>query len=147
MNTKEQLYNLIKETFILLDDGDRRLFNAYNLTPPRFYVLFHLSEEPGISSSDLSQKLLCDKSNVTRIVKGLESAGYLERQPHETDGRTLRLYLTPHGENVYTKVRSAHQTYNAARLDKIDENTQGTLIENLIKLHHALQDTLAQQPQ
>ena len=24
-----QLYNLLKEVFLLLDDGDRRLFNAY----------------------------------------------------------------------------------------------------------------------
>jgi len=145
MSEKETLYNLLKETFILLDDGDRRLFNQYNLTPPRFYVLFHLNEEPGISASKLSQKLLCDKSNVTRIVKGLEAAGYLERRPHESDGRALRLYLTAAGETTCNEVQTAHTTYNEARLNSINDHTEGTLIENLTSLHQGLQATLVQQ--
>ncbi|HEX6384723.1 MAG TPA: hypothetical protein VF177_08645 [Anaerolineae bacterium] len=65
---KEWLYNLLKETFLLLDDGARRLFSRFDLTTPRFYALFHIGQEPGISSSHLSERLLCDKSNVTHIV-------------------------------------------------------------------------------
>lgn len=145
MNDKEYLYNLLKETFIVIDDGDRRLFHRYGLTPPRFYVLLHISEEPGISSSDLSQKLLCDKSNVTRIVKGLESSGYLERRPHESDGRAQRLYLTPQGAAICTEVDTAHKAYNIARLDSIDTAVQNTLIENLNQLHYLLQEELAHQ--
>ncbi|MCP4360148.1 MAG: MarR family transcriptional regulator [Chloroflexi bacterium] len=145
MGEKETLYNLLKETFILLDDGDRRLFNQYNLTPPRFYVLFHLNEEPGISASDLSQKMLCDKSNVTRIVKGLEAAGYLEKRPHESDGRALRLYLTVAGETTCNEVQTAHTVYNETRLNSIDKHTEDTLIENLINLHQGLRAALVQQ--
>lgn len=145
MSDKETLYNLIKETFIVIDDGDRRLFNHFGLTPPRFYVLHHISEEPGISSSDLSQKLLCDKSNVTRIVKGLEVAGYIQRQPHESDGRAQRLYLTTSGEAICNQVHAEHKAYNLARLDCIDEATQGILIKNLTNLHRSLQDALARQ--
>lgn len=144
MSEKEALYNLLKETFILLDDGDRRLFSQYNLTPPRFYVLLHINEEPGISSSDLSLKLLCDKSNVTRIVKGLESTGLLEKRPHESDGRTQRLYLTEEGETIYNEVHTAHKTYNTARLDCLDELSNGSLMENLTTLNHALQASLGQ---
>jgi DNA-binding MarR family transcriptional regulator len=146
MTNKEALYNLIKETFIVLDDGDRRLFSRFGLTPPRFYVLHHISEEPGISSSDLSQKLLCDKSNVTRIVRGLEGAGYIERKPHESDGRALRLYLTPTGTAICNQVHTAHKAYNVTRLTSIDAITQDTLIENLTTLRHLLQDELAHQP-
>ena len=145
MSEKERLYNLLKETFILLDDGDRRLFNQYNLTPPRFYVLLHISEEPGISSSDLSLKLLCDKSNVTRIVKGLESIGYLEKKPHESDGRTQRLYLTPAGEAICDEVNSAHIAYNAARLSSVDEFMEDTLIKNLTRLQASLRASLDEQ--
>ncbi|MBX3055682.1 MAG: MarR family transcriptional regulator [Anaerolineae bacterium] len=145
MNEMEHLYNLLKETFIVIDDGDRRLFHRFGLTPPRFYVLLHVSEEPGISSSDLSQKLLCDKSNVTRIVKGLEATGYLERRPHESDGRAQRLYLTPQGATICNEVHSAHTAYNIARLNSVDTAVQNTLIENLNRLHHLLQEELAQQ--
>jgi len=70
------LYNLLKEAFLLLDFGDRVLFSRYNLTAPRFYALVHLGEEPGLSLKRLSQKMFCDKSNATRIFKGLEAEGY-----------------------------------------------------------------------
>ena len=143
MSERETLYNLLKQTFILLDDGDRRLFGSYNLTAPRYYALLHISEKPGLSSSELSDRLLCDKSNVTRIVKRLESAGLIIRQPHETDGRTLRLYLTDQGNNICAHVATAHQKYNKLRLSCISELSQGNLLENLTLLNESLQEELS----
>jgi len=138
------LYNLLKQTFILLDDGDRRLFGQYNLSPTRYYALLHISEKPGLSSSELSDRLLCDKSNVTRIVKGLENTGYILRKPHETDGRTLRLYLTEQGKTICTEIAAAHQQYNELRLSCISEISQGSLLENLSLLNESLQEELSQ---
>lgn len=143
MSEREALYNLLKQTFILLDDGDRRLFGSYNLTAPRYYALLHISEKPGLSSSELSDRLLCDKSNVTRIVKGLEGAGLIIRQPHETDGRTLRLYLTEAGNEICAHVATAHQKYNDLRLSCISEISQGSLLDNLTVLNESLQDELS----
>lgn len=135
---EERLYNLIKETFLLLEDGDRQLFGLYDLTVPRFYALFHIGNEPGISSSRLSERMLCDKSNVTRIVKGLEAEGYIVRKPHETDGRTLRLFLTEPGEMLRRQVVDAHTTYNQARLHYISKIEQDGLLQGLAKLNEHL---------
>jgi DNA-binding MarR family transcriptional regulator len=82
---------------------------------------------------------------VTRIVKGLEKTGYLDRKPHETDGRTLRLYLTTTGESVCHQVSSAHKAYNDMRLDCITYTEQTGLIENLTTLNYALQQALQQE--
>jgi DNA-binding MarR family transcriptional regulator len=144
MSERETLYNLLKQTFILLDDGDRRLFGRFNLTSPRYYALHHIAEKPGLSSSELSDRLLCDKSNVTRIVKGLEKAGLIIRKRHETDGRSLRLYLTSSGENICTEVAAAHQTYNNLRLNCISDISQGNLLENLTLLNTSLHQELAE---
>lgn len=146
MSEREKLYNLLKQTFILLDDGDRRLFGQYDLSPTRYYALLHISEKPGLSSSELSDRLLCDKSNVTRIVKGLENTGYIVRKPHETDGRTLRLYLTSQGEAVCAEISVAHQTYNELRLSCINDIDQGGLLENLSLLNSSLQEELSHPP-
>ncbi|KAA3658294.1 MAG: MarR family transcriptional regulator [Chloroflexi bacterium] len=143
-NEKEMLYNLLKETFILLDDGDRKLFGTYKLTPPRFYALTHINEEPGLSSSKLSNRLLCDKSNVTRIVKGLENEELIVRKQHETDGRAQRLYLTEQGSKVLEKVQQAHQEFNAHRMNCIDSLSSGNLIQNLTTLNESLLSTLIQ---
>ena len=143
MSEREELYNLLKQTFILLDDGDRRLFGRFDLTAPRYYALLHISEKPGLSSSELSDRLLCDKSNVTRIVKGLENSGFILRKPHETDGRTLRLYLTEAGKSICEEITEAHQTYNDLRLSCITEISQGNLLENLSLLNDSLQNELS----
>lgn len=142
MNDKELLYNLIKETFLLLDDGDRRFFNRFDITVSRYYALYHIGEEPGISFSQLSDCMVCDKSNVTRIIKGLESAGHVVRQPHETDGRTLRLYLTDSGTAVLNQVSLAHKQYNETRLECIDEIEQGNLIQGLTRLNEYMKQGL-----
>ncbi|MCA9962476.1 MAG: MarR family transcriptional regulator [Chloroflexota bacterium] len=142
MSDKELLYNLIKETFLLLDDGDRRFFNHFDLTVSRYYALYHIGEEPGISFSQLSDCMVCDKSNVTRIIKGLESVGYVVRQPHETDGRTLRLYLTDEGTAVLNQIAIAHKSYIEARLNFIDEIEQDNLIEGLSRLNEHMKHDL-----
>ena len=147
MSDREALYNLLKATFILLDDGDRRLIGQFDLSPTRYYALVHIAEKPGLSSSELSDRLLCDKSNVTRIVKGLEKSGHIVRKPHETDGRTLRLYLTDKGESVSSDISAAHRAYNELRLNCISEISQGNLLENLTILNESLQEELSRTAQ
>jgi DNA-binding MarR family transcriptional regulator len=146
MGNQEKLYNLLKESFLLLDFGDRQLFSRYNLTAPRFYALFHINREPGISSTQLSDRMFCDKSNATRIIKGLEAEGYVVRKPHETDGRSLRLFLTEEGTAVCQKVITAHQAYNQARLDCITEIEQGNILQGLTHLNLRLQEALMTDP-
>ncbi len=144
MCDKELLYNLIKETFILLDDGDRRFFRKFDLTVSRYYALYHIGETPGISFSQLSERMVCDKSNVTRIIKGLETAGYVTRQPHETDGRTLRLYLTDEGTAVYQHAAQSHQAYNQNRLSCLSDIQHESLLDGLVRLNEHMRADLAE---
>jgi DNA-binding MarR family transcriptional regulator len=142
MADPEVIYNLLKEIFLLLDDGDRRVFSRYNLTIPRVYALVHLGDQPGMSPSSLSDLMLCDKSNITRIIKSMEADGLVERQAHETDGRTLRLYLTPAGRTVRERVIAAHLAHNQERFDCLDGIGQDNLLEGLLRLKAGLQAQL-----
>lgn len=142
-----RLYNLLKELFLLLDDGDRRLFDAYALSEARFYALYHLGTQPGISSSQLSELMFCDKSNVSRLLKGMEAEGWVLREPHESDGRAQRLYLTPAGKALYNRVSQAHLNYNRERLDRcLQQAEQGELLELLTTLRNGLLMQLHSEP-
>ena len=94
MADSQKVYSLINQIYLILDDGDRQFLGRFNLTPARYYALVHLGEHPGLSLSDLSDLLLCDKSNASRIIKGMETNQLVFREPHESDGRTVRLFLT-----------------------------------------------------
>jgi DNA-binding MarR family transcriptional regulator len=87
--------------------------------------------------------MFCDKSNITRLIKGLESDGLVVRRPHETDGRSLRLHLTPEGEKLSEKVRQAHNNYNAERLNCcLTYEDQNGLYEWLVTLRNGLEQQL-----
>jgi len=126
----------------MLDDGDRRLFNRFNLTSARFYALQHLGDHPGMSLSELSGLMLCDKSNATRIMRAMEADGLVIRQPHETDGRSLRLYLTPEGEKLRRMTLATHKELNELRFRNISRNEHKMLVETLRHLKHELRDQL-----
>ena len=104
--------------------------------------LLHTQESPGISPRRLSQKLLCDKSNVSRIIRSLESDKLLERHPHETDRRSFRLYLTDKGTAVCNQVRHDHKLFNIHRLSCLDSMAEGDLLNNLSKLNNFLSENL-----
>lgn len=139
MNGAEQLYGLLKETFLLLDFGDRQLLSRFDLTVARYYALYHLAEAPGISLSQLSSRMFCDKSNMTRIVRGLEADGYVQRCPHERDGRVQRLYVTDAGLARVAEVTATHRAFNQARLSCLDAPQQQTLLLYVTQLRDRLQ--------
>jgi len=138
MANPTQFYELIKELFLILDDGDRQLFNRFNLTATRYYALLHINEEPGISLSQLSNRLLCDKSNITRIIKSMEADGLVCRRRHKEDGRVLQLYLTDYGRNLSTRAAHAHLTYNQFRFNGGEASGNAELVEALDSLKHQL---------
>lgn len=117
MEEADNLYTVLKEIFLLLDDGDRRLFADFDLTVPRFYALLHLGEHPGLSVSNLSDLMFCDKSNITRLIKTLEAEGLVYRQAHDSDGRILCLHLTSKGKALRKEVLAAHAERNEKRFN------------------------------
>lgn len=142
MDDQDQLYNLIKETFLLLDAGDRQFFGQYGLTVPRYYALYHIAEEPGASLSQLSNRMFCDKSNITRIIRGLVTDGYVSRESHETDGRALRLFLAEDGAALLAKVAGAHHRFNLARFNCYEPSETTNMLDQLAELREHLLENL-----
>jgi hypothetical protein len=59
--------------------------------------------------------MFCDKSNITRLVRAMEEEGLVSRRPHESDGRSLRLFLTERGAILRNRVLTAHAGLNQER--------------------------------
>lgn len=138
MIDRGHLYDLIKEAFLLLDFGDRGLFDQFGLSISRYYALHHIAVDPGLSPSRLSQLMFCDKSNITRLLQGLEGDGYIQRSQHEQDGRVQRLYLTERGIHLHNEVCAAHLDSIERRFAALSEPTTAQLTTTLSDLNHAL---------
>jgi DNA-binding MarR family transcriptional regulator len=138
MTDKIHLYDLIKESFLLLDFGDRLFLEQFDLSVPRYYALSHIAAEPGLSPSLLSHYMFCDKSNITRLSHGLQDEGLVERRPHERDGRAQRLFLTPSGAALYERVSQAHGRYVEERLAALEDCATDEIVEALSHLNRCL---------
>jgi DNA-binding MarR family transcriptional regulator len=92
-----------------------RQFNAelleeHGLTLNDFDVLAQLSRGPdyGLKRSELAERVLLTPSGITRLLDGLERAGYVARGECETDARVTYAVLTDAGRG---KLREASKTH------------------------------------
>ena len=94
-----------------------RRFNAqlvadHGLTLNYYEVLLHLAraDDRRLRRVDLAERVLLTPSGITRLLAGLERAGYVERASCATDARVTYAQLTEAG---LAKLREASKTHVA----------------------------------
>lgn len=142
-STMQETYNLIKEVFFLLDDGDRRCLQRYKLTPTQFYALHWANNATGKTLGEVSDRLLCTPGNVTRVVDRLERRGLLTRERDSEDRRVVRVSLTPAGQQIYEEASQVHISSILERISVLSEAEWTVLQELLGVLKASLENRLA----
>jgi DNA-binding MarR family transcriptional regulator len=86
------------------------LVAAHGLTLNSYEVLLHLAraERKRLRRVDLAERVLLTPSGITRLLEGLERAGYVERASCASDARVTYAQLTDAGE---AKLREAAETH------------------------------------
>jgi DNA-binding MarR family transcriptional regulator len=89
------------------------LLETHGLTLNDFDVLAQLSRGPehGLKRSELAERVLLTPSGITRLLDGLERAGYVRRGECPTDARVTYAVLTGEGR---AKLRRAAKTHLAS---------------------------------
>ena len=77
------------------------LLNAHGLTLNDYEVLLHLAraEDGMMRRVDLAESVVLTASGITRLLDGLERAGYVEKAACETDARVSYAKLTDDGRD------------------------------------------------
>jgi DNA-binding MarR family transcriptional regulator len=89
---------------------DADLIASHGLTLSDYEVLLRLSQAPDqrMRRVDLAEGVLLTQSGITRLLAGLEKAGWVERASCESDGRVVYAQLTDAGN---AKFRAAARTH------------------------------------
>lgn len=95
----------------------RKILNAflekgYDITFEQWTVLNVLYAEPGIIQSEIAVRTYKDKTNVTRILDVLSKNGYIVREQHESDRRSLCIHLTDKGINMFNNLIPCVESLN-----------------------------------
>jgi DNA-binding MarR family transcriptional regulator len=89
---------------------ERDLKDEHELTLSDYDVLVQLSLAPGrrLRPVELARAVLLTRSGITRLVQGLERAGFVERVDCPEDARGFLVGLTPAGLELIRSARATH---------------------------------------
>lgn len=121
-----------------------RQFNAellatHALTINDFDVLAQLSGAPeqALKRVDLAERVLLTPSGITRLLKGLEEAGWVSNRPCAEDARVTYAVLTPAGKKKLEQARRTHvASVRALFSERFEHDELETLASLLERLPH-----------
>jgi DNA-binding MarR family transcriptional regulator len=70
-------------------------------------LLAILSQHDGMTHSEIAEKLEISPAAATKVIKRMEQAGYVQRQPDRSDERVSRVYLRDKGHKVCAEIGQA----------------------------------------
>lgn len=74
------------------------------LTVAEIRVLKGIARASDCTAQTIAERMLQDKGRIARLIKSLQSAGLVDRQPHPEDSRSRRLSLTPGGKALSRRI-------------------------------------------
>jgi MarR family transcriptional regulator, organic hydroperoxide resistance regulator len=95
------------------------------------YILLTLWAEDGLPPGEVARRLGLATPTVTRATARMEAAGLLRRQPHERDGRLVRLFLTDRGRALEKEIGREIDELSERALASLDESERETLVRLL----------------
>ena len=109
-----------------------------HLSPPLMALLEQVANHPGSSIMDLAHRVGRRAPTISIEIRHLEKAGFVTRQPHPQDKRSVQIFPTQKGKNLLQKVQAARRETFARLLSGLSSSERETLLELLGKAVHSL---------
>jgi len=93
----EDAFRLAKHA---LAQASTSVFARHGVYEGQQFVLRRLWRQDGLTPGQIAKQLGLATPTVTRAATRMEASGLLRREPHPSDGRLVRLVLTPRGREL-----------------------------------------------
>ena len=133
----EAWINFLRAHAAVTRQFNAELLTTHGLTINDFDVLAQLSLAPELALKrvDLSERVLLTPSGITRLLKGLERAGYVGNRACKEDARVTYAVLTPKGQRKLEESKKTHvasvRALFSERFDKDELESLASLLERL----------------
>lgn len=101
----------------------------YNISATEANILVFIAEEPGITPSELSEIWGSTSGAIAQMLKKLESKNYIRREKHKGNAKSVHIYVTEQGQEVFKehthfcKERSIELTKKLEDMCTIEDST------------------------
>jgi DNA-binding MarR family transcriptional regulator/GNAT superfamily N-acetyltransferase len=123
----------------VLEEGLLR--SPFSLTELR--VLYELAHRDDLTAAELGRDLSVDLGYLSRILRGFERRGLIEKRPSASDGRQMLLSLTAHGRATFVPLERASHDEAVHMLNELSGEEQRRLVEAMRAIERLLGDTPA----
>lgn len=118
MNIQETVDYHLRSTLF----ATRRMYNLLaadnGITQGIGYVLINIGKE-GVPATRIAPMMGMGNTSLSRLLKNMENDGLIYRVPDETDKRIVKIFLTPRGVELRSKVRKIVIDFNNKLTEKI----------------------------
>ena len=121
LTVEDEIVAALRRIIRGMDLHSRHLVHDVGLTWPQLATL-RAAERLGVCSiGALARAVHVGQATLTGIVQRLERVGYVKRSPHEQDGRSVNVSITPAGRDVLKRAPSLLQDRFHAELAKLKD--------------------------
>lgn len=109
------------------------------LSEAEFLLTAIIAENDGLPMSELCERAMMLKQQVTRLVNQLEEKGMMERRRSQTNRRVVHLHATQAARQLMEDVRAAVRQEMEAALRALDDETLEAYLRAMQTLNSVLQ--------
>lgn len=134
-------FTLLVKTAARLEAELNRVFRPLDLTGATYNILriLDVAGGAGRSCGDISEQLIAEVPDMTRLLDRLERLGYVLRERSNIDRRMVKVTITEKGRAVLDSLKGPVATCHARQFGELSES-------QLIELQGLLQSVLKQLP-
>jgi DNA-binding MarR family transcriptional regulator len=110
-------------------------FGLFRGQPP---LLFALWEKEGHTHSELAEHLHVQPATITKMIKRMERAGFVERCQDTEDQRVSRVYLTDAGRDIRDAVEGVWRELEAQTFAGFSSEERALLSQFLLRIRDNL---------
>ena len=108
--------------------------NKYGGTIAIGYTLLNIDKD-GTPSTKLAPKMGMEPRSLTRMIKSLETKGWIEKRIDKNDKRMVNIYLTKTGITMRNRTRNSVIKFNKTIQEKINESELKTCFKVLNEIN------------
>lgn len=116
--------------------GEGHLESPFSLTEVR--VLYELAQRDAATATELIQELGLDAGYLSRILRGFQDRGLIDRRPSTADARQSRVSLTDAGRATFAELDAAARRDIGTMLGGLPELEQDRLVASMRSIERAL---------
>jgi DNA-binding MarR family transcriptional regulator len=125
---------LLRELARLYTRAQRVVADCCSTTPTQCHILTELGRSGPQAMSELGQRLLLEKSWVSRAIDGLVELGLVDKQPNPADARSWIVGLTAAGKRRVGELNATLDGHADALLASMNERDRAAVQRSLLLL-------------